>query len=121
MWLFGRVESSSVHLRTPLRLGGCLELQRARVRWFLSVDANDLPESCRSKGKFAFRSLTIDGEEFDFSDGFTDLHTRVYQDILKGGGFGVEDARPSIELVHRIRQSDVTSPSAEQAHPFLTQ
>lgn len=119
MWLFGNSERSVVHLRTPERVAGRLELGGATVRWFLSVDANDLPEDCRKRGKFAHRSLTMDGEEFEFSEGFTDLHTLVYKDILAGGGFGIEDARPSIALVHDIRQAEVRSASEGEVHPLL--
>nr|MCU0982435.1 Gfo/Idh/MocA family oxidoreductase [Pirellulaceae bacterium] len=85
-WLFGEPEHWEVHLRTPRKMAGLLELERARVRWFLSVDEDDLPESTRAAGKFAYRSMTLDGQEIEFSDGFTDLHTRVYREILAGRG-----------------------------------
>ena len=77
----------------------------------------DLPEQVRAAGKFAHRSMTLDGQEIEFSDGFTDLHTRVYREILAGRGFGIEDARPAIELVHRINASDVQSTGLR--HPML--
>ncbi len=118
LWLFGPVKRSSVHLRDQERAAGFLELERARVRWFLSVAGRDLPEQARQEGKPAFRSIEIDGQELEFSNVFTSLHTRVYKDILAGGGFGLEDARPSIELVHRIRQSQ-PEPMAGQLHPLL--
>ncbi len=105
IWLFGDVERSIVHLRTQERAAGLLELNGARVRWFLSTSGRDLPEAAVKEGKPAYRSIAIDGEEIEFSNVFTSLHTRVYEDILAGGGFGVEDARPSIELVYRIRNS----------------
>ena len=117
-WLFGPVESSRVHLREPDRLGGVLELERARVRWFLSINADDLPDESRKQGHPAYRALTIDGEAVDFSSGFTDLHTRVYEDILAGRGYGIADARPSIQTVYDIRQADLSRPG-ENGHPML--
>ncbi len=105
IWLFGPVQINEVHLSEQEKVGGYLELERARVTWFLSIDKNDLPESARGKAVPTHRSVTIDGEEVEFSGGFTDLHTVVYDDILKGGGFGLEDARPSIELAHQIRNA----------------
>lgn len=118
MWLFGGVERSMVHVMSQERAAGLLELERARIRWCLSVSGRDLPESCKAEGKPAFRSITIDGEEFEFSNVFTSLHTKVYEDILAGKGYGIEDARPSIELVHRIRR---TTPDVGLGlrHPML--
>ena len=107
LWLFGEAGRLEVHLHEPRRMSGFVELERARVRWFLSVDESDLPEGVRAAGKFAHRSMTLDGEEIEFSDGFTDLHTRVYREILAGRGFGIDDARPAIELVHRINAVEV--------------
>lgn len=118
LWLFGEAEHWQVHLRTPRKMAGTLELQRARVRWFLSVDAEDLPDCVREAGKFAYRSMTLDGREIEFSDGFTDLHTRVYREILAGRGAGINDARPAIELVHALNNCD-TAPSYGRCHPFL--
>lgn len=118
LWLFGPVQRSLVHQSTPSRAAGCLELQRARVRWLLSIDANDLPAEVRKKGGHAHRAITVDGEELDLSPGFTDLHTEVYRDILAGGGFGIEDARPAIELVHLVRYSR-EAPTNGLAHPLL--
>lgn len=118
LWLFGGVERSLVHVRQADRVAGSLELERARVRWFLSCNAKDVPEDQRADGKRAFRSITIDGEELEFSNVFEDLHTLVYQDILGGGGFGVADARPSIELVYRIRRSEPEGLRGE-VHPLL--
>lgn len=118
LWLFGEPEYWQVHLRTPRKMAGMLELERARVRWFLSVDAEDLPDSVRQAGKFAYRSMTLDGQEIEFSDGFTDLHTRVYREILAGRGAGISDARPAIELVFALNNCD-TVPSADCRHPFL--
>jgi UDP-N-acetyl-2-amino-2-deoxyglucuronate dehydrogenase len=89
------------------------------VRWFLSVDVNDLPDSVKESGKTTYRSITVDGEEIEFSGGFTDLHTRVYEETLVGNGFGIQDARPSIELTYRIRTSEI-SPLDSLAHPKLS-
>jgi len=105
IWLFGEVRQSEVHVSEYDKVGGYLELERARVNWFLSIDKNDLPDVARERAVPTYRSITIDGEEVEFSGGFTDLHTIVYDDILKGGGFGLEHARPSIELVHQIRNA----------------
>ena len=118
LWLFGPTERSSVHQATPSRVAGYLELERARARWFLSVDVNDLPADVRNKGGYAYRSITIDDQELDLSGGFTDLHTAVYRDILAGGGFGIEDSRPAIDLVHRVRYSR-EMPGNGFVHPLL--
>ncbi|MBL4687848.1 MAG: Gfo/Idh/MocA family oxidoreductase [Nannocystaceae bacterium] len=118
MWMFGPPQKTVVHLRDQRRMSGVIELERATVRWFLSVDGDDLPEGYLAEGKHAYRSMNIAGEEVEFSRGFADLHTRVYEDILAGGGFGIEDARPSIELVSKIRTADVSS-AAGQRHPVL--
>lgn len=117
-WLFGEPEHWEMHLRTPRKMSGLLELKRARVRWFLSVDEDDLPESVRHAGKFAYRSMTLDGQEIEFSDGFTDLHTRVYREILAGRGAGIDDARPAIELVFALNNCDTVA-HPECYHPFL--
>ncbi len=118
LWLFGPLEQSEVHHASPTRIGGHLELEQASVEWFLSVDRSDLPDTVRSQGKPTFRSITVDGQELEFSENFTDLHTRVYEEILVGRGFGIDDARPSIELAHAIRHDrEVGVPG--DAHPFL--
>ena len=119
VWLFGTPVRGEVHLRTPERVAGLLELERARVRWFLSIDRGDLPVAALESGKHAYRSLTLDGAEFEFSEGFADLHTLAYHDVLAGGGFGIADARPSIELVQGLRVADVTTPGPAEAHPLL--
>jgi len=118
LWLFGAAERSVVHLATPSRVAGYLELERARARWFLSIDADDLPADVRAKGGHAYRSLTIDGQELDLSAGFSDLHTEVYRDILAGGGFGITDARPAIDLVYNVRNSRAVSGNGF-AHPLV--
>ena len=119
VWIFGAVEASAVHLADPSRMSGTLDLEHARVRWFLSVDRGDLPAEALAAGKTAWRALSLDGEEVEFSEGFTDLHTRVYEEILAGRGLGIADARPGIDAVHRIRTSPVVTPAAGSAHPLL--
>ena len=103
IWIFGDVQSSEVTQHTDSTACGKLSLEKANVDWFLSIDASTLPEEAKSLGKRTFRSLTIDGEEFEFSEGFTELHTRSYEEILKGNGFSVSETRKSIQLVHEIR------------------
>ena len=104
MWIFGELKHYEVHYSEPLKkMAGYVELEKAEVRWFLSVDSRDLPEVAVDEGKRTYRSITIDSNEVEFSGGFTDLHTVVYQEILDGKGFDMEDARPSIELVYRLR------------------
>jgi len=120
MWLFGSVRNQEVYVNTNERAGGFIELEHADVEWFLSINLNDVPENGGLKPR-TFRSILIDGAETEFSSGFTDLHTRVYEDILAGGGFGIEDSRPSIELVHAIRNGkvkNVTSGNGE-IHPLI--
>ena len=95
-----------------------MELERAKVKWFLSVDSSDLPYQANPGVSSTYRSITIDGEEIEFTDGFTDLHTRVYEEILAGRGFGIDDARPSINLVYRIRTAPLSS-FDDMVHPFL--
>jgi len=106
------VRASRVHLREPQRYGGVLELSRARVRWFLSIDRSDVPAGAAGP----YRSIAIDGHEVDFAEGFTDLHTKVYAETLAGRGFTIADARPSIELVHDIRTATPVAADAD-AHP----
>lgn len=120
MWIFGSVQHHEVHLSTPTHMSGFLELENADVRWFLSVDRNDLPEQAKAAGKTTFRSMNMDGEEFEFSDGFTDLHTLVYKDILSGRGFGLDAARPAINLVYELRNAKTTLTSSGSSHQFLT-
>jgi UDP-N-acetyl-2-amino-2-deoxyglucuronate dehydrogenase len=110
MWLFGSPIASEVHVSEPTRLAGQIELERATVRWFLSTDAKDLPFVAKPGGRTTLRSIVVDGNEVEFTDGFTDLHTRVYEEILAGRCFGIADARPSVELAYQIRHAQVTSP-----------
>jgi UDP-N-acetyl-2-amino-2-deoxyglucuronate dehydrogenase len=118
IWLFGSVQAVAVHLRETRRMGGVLELEGARVRWFLSVCEEDLPASVREAGGYAHRSMTLNGEEMDFSANFAELHTRVYEDILAGKGWGIADARPSIQAVYDIRHAELQAPGAD-AHPAM--
>ena len=103
MWIFGDVEESTVTKHSNDIASGILELEHASVNWRLSIDANQLPEKVKAAGKRTFRSLTIDGESFEFSDGFTELHTKSYEQILAGNGFPISETRKAIELVHNIR------------------
>jgi UDP-N-acetyl-2-amino-2-deoxyglucuronate dehydrogenase len=120
IWLFGPLEHAELHLRQPRRLAGALELERARVRWFMSTDSSDLPFTPEPGKRTTHRSIAIDGTEVEFSDGFTNLHTRVYEQVLAGGGFGIADARPSIELAYRIRKAEPIHPSMGR-HAALAQ
>jgi UDP-N-acetyl-2-amino-2-deoxyglucuronate dehydrogenase len=117
-FVYGRVQENIVHLNTPTKAAGYLEYERARVRWFLSVDVADVPEVERAKGKRTYRAVTADGENLEFSDGFTELHTKIYEDILSGGGFGVEENRVAIETVATIRNAP-TVPVGPLTHPFV--
>src|SRR5215208_4691188 len=118
LWLFGPTANLRVYHSDNSRMSGFIELEYARVRWFLSVDSRDLPPQARAAGKTTYRSITVDGKEVEFSEGFTDLHTRVYEEALAGQGFGISDARPSIELTYAIRMAPI-SPKDECAHPLL--
>lgn len=105
LWVFGPMKKSEVKTLNSDSASGFLELERARVNWSLSINYDHIPENIKSKGKRTYRTLTMDGEEIEFSDGFTELHTKSYEAILKGEGFGLEDAKASIELVQSIRNS----------------
>jgi len=117
-WVFGAVQENIVHLREKHKASGYLEFENARVRWFLSIDENDLPQPVKEKGQRTYRSITIDHQELEFSAGFTELHTKSYQEILKANGFGLSDVRKSIEIVHDIRNASIVK-NGEQ-HPFLS-
>jgi UDP-N-acetyl-2-amino-2-deoxyglucuronate dehydrogenase len=106
-WVFGDVQQSVVQLHEKDCAAGYMELEKARVRWFLSINYDYIPEQVRAQGKRTYRSITMDGQEIEFSEGFTDLHTVSYQAVLNGEGFGLEEARNSIELVHGIRNAEV--------------
>ncbi|MFH1297714.1 MAG: Gfo/Idh/MocA family oxidoreductase [Bacteroidota bacterium] len=119
-WIFGEMKENKVHLLTESRAAGLLELQRARVRWFLSLNYEDVPGAHKTNGKSTYRSLSIDGEEIEFSEGFTDLHTISYKQILAGKGYGLHDARSSINIVYDIRNSKQTGLKGNY-HPLLKQ
>jgi len=118
LWLFGPAADVCLYHSDMFRMSGYIELERARVSWFLSVNPDDLRAANAPAGKNTYRSITVDGKEVEFSEGFTDLHTRVYEETLAGRGFGIDDSRPSIQLTHRIRTSPITTPGVG-AHPVL--
>jgi UDP-N-acetyl-2-amino-2-deoxyglucuronate dehydrogenase len=118
MWLFGEAGGVRVYQADRQRMSGYIDLEYARVRWFLSVDKDDLPYPAEPGGKTTYRSISVDGQEIEFSGGFTDLHTRVYERTLAGQGFRIAEARPSIELTYRIRTAPLM-PADEMAHPML--
>lgn len=105
LWVFGNMKNSSVSAYEADHAAGCLELERACINWSLSINEDHLPAEVKAKGKRTFRSLKMDGMEIEFSDGFTELHTNSYKEILAGRGFGLVEAKPSIELAYQLRQS----------------
>lgn len=119
-WIFGPVRENVVHVHTHDRAAGFLNLQKARVRWFLSINYDTLPTNVKSAGKRTYRSLTINNEEIEFSDGFTELHTYSYQQVLEGKGFGLSEARSSIVLAHEIRHAAPVGLKGDY-HPFAAQ
>jgi len=116
-YLFGELKENIVHYSDKMKTTGFLEYEKARVRWFLSLDINDVPQKFREKGQRTFRSITIDGEEIEFSGGFTDLHSVSYQKILEGKGYRIEEARKSINTVYHIRNSKPVGLLGDY-HPF---
>lgn len=118
MWMFGSVQKNHLFLREPNKSAGFMELQNANVKWYLSIDGKDLPKEAVEKNKQTHRSITIDGKELEFTEGFTDLHTRIYEEIINGNGFGIETARPSIETAYEIRHLPVTN-FKDLFHPIL--
>lgn len=116
-WVFGDIKKNIVHIHTHDRAAGYFEFERARVRWFLSINADTLPDEVKAKGMTTYRSITIEGEEIEFSGGFTDLHTLSYQDVLDGGGFDVKEARTAIQIVHDIRHAEPLGLVGDY-HPF---
>lgn len=117
VWLYGPMRRLETHLREPRKAAGFLELEQADVRWFLSIDPADLPPAAADTR--TFRSIQIDGIELDLSRGLDDLHTRLYQETLEGRGCGIAEARPSIELMYRIRKSEISAPGSAGAHPMV--
>lgn len=119
-WIFGDVKQDVVHIYQQDKAAGFLDLEKARVRWFLSVDSRDLPDDIKQEDKTTFRSITVDGDQIEFSGGFTDLHTMTYQKILEGKGFGLEDSRRSIETVYAIRNATPVGLKGDY-HPLCNQ
>ena len=117
-FIFGKLQKNVLHYASNDKAAGYLEYEKARVPWFLSIDAGDLPESVKGKQP-TYRSITVDGNEIEFSGGFTDLHTVSYQEILAGRGYGIEDARHCVETVNTIRSAQTQAPDTGEAHPFL--
>lgn len=119
-FIFGNLQENRIHLSEQTKAAGYLEYERARVRWFLSIDSNDLPAEVQGK-RTTFRNIDISGEKLEFSEGFTDLHTISYQEIVEGSGYGIEDARHCIEAVNFIRDASIVSDSDGRMHPFVRQ
>ena len=117
-WVFGPVKDIQLHRMSPTKAAGILEFEHARVRWFLSIDRSDLPATAIHEGKTTFRNVTVNGENLEFSDGFVDLHTQSYLQIMNGNGYAVSEARQAIEIVETIRQM-APDISAEDRHPFI--
>lgn len=116
-FVFGALQDNAVHLAGDTRAAGYLEYECARVRWFLSIDINDVPAPAREQGQRTFRSITVNGQEIEFSGGFTDLHTRSYEEILAGRGFGLEENRVATDTVATIRSAKVKG--GTERHPYL--
>lgn len=116
-FVYGALEENVVHLNTPTKAAGYLEYEKARVRWFLSLDVDDVPAEDKARGKRTFRAVIANGESIEFSEGFTELHTKIYEDILAGGGFGVEENRVAIETVATIRDAPIAR-LGDLTHPF---
>jgi UDP-N-acetyl-2-amino-2-deoxyglucuronate dehydrogenase len=117
-WIFGDAKNNIVHLSESNKAAGYLELEKARVRWFLSLDSNDIPASLKEAGNRTFRSIIVDGEEIEFSEGFADLHTLSYKEILAGRGFGLKEARQSVETAYNIRNAKPVGLQGDY-HPIL--
>lgn len=117
-WIFGDVIHNSLHLLCEDKASGLLQLKNANVRWYLSIDKNDLPLEAVSNNMPTYRSITVDGDNFEFSGGFTDLHTSSYSKIVDGNGFGIDEARNSIEIAHLIRNQKIST-NITDSHPFL--
>ena len=117
-FIFGKLQKNVLHYANDYKAAGYLEYEKARVPWFLSIDANDLPDSVKGKQP-TYRSITCEGEAIEFSSGFTDLHTVSYQEIIAGRGYGIEDARHCVETVNYIRTAPEETPAPNEAHPLL--
>jgi len=120
LWLFGYVSHSELHVSEPRRMCGFLELKQANIRWCLSLEREDLPAEAVTNGMTTFRSIKVDGKELEFTGGFTDLHTRIYQEVIAGRGFGIKDAYASIQLVHTLRHAVPRFPfNKDRMHPII--
>ena len=119
IWIFGPVQHSEIHVMENRRASGFLELEKARVKWYLSLNRSDLPETAVQAGQSTFRMITINNLPLEFSSGFTDLHTLLYKKTFDGNGFTLEDARPSIELVQKMRYADRVQNDKNRAHPLV--
>ncbi|WP_439256805.1 Gfo/Idh/MocA family protein [Lonepinella sp. BR2271] len=117
-FIFGKLTHNEVHYRDEKTASGYLEYERARVRWFLSIDAENLPDNAIQGEKLTYRSILIENEELEFSGGFTDLHTQSYQNVLNGNGYGLEENRAAIETVEYIRDAEIVE-AGDHAHPLL--
>ena len=117
-WIFGNVKENIVHISVEEKAAGFLKLEKANVRWFLSVDYKNIPVDIKAKGQRIYRSITVDGKEIEFSGGFTDLHTLSYQEILKGNGFGIDAVRPTVQTVYEIRNAVPVGLKGDY-HPLL--
>ncbi|MBN1783215.1 Gfo/Idh/MocA family oxidoreductase [bacterium] len=119
IWIFGGIQHAELHINEHRKAAGFLELEKARIRWYLSLDRSDLPAAAKEAGKPTYRSIVIDGQELEFSEGFTDLHTVLYKEALAGRGFTLEDARPSVTLVQEMRFEKAVTDGAGNKHPLL--
>jgi UDP-N-acetyl-2-amino-2-deoxyglucuronate dehydrogenase len=117
-WIFGDVQENIVHITNADKAAGILKLKKADVRWFLSIDYNDIPETVKKNGKRTYRSITVDNKEIEFSDGFTDLHTVSYKEILNGNGFGLDAVKNAVQTVYEIRNATPIGLKGDY-HPFL--
>ncbi|MEN8764892.1 MAG: Gfo/Idh/MocA family protein [Wenyingzhuangia sp.] len=118
-WVFGDLKENLVYEHTHDRASGYLVFEKARVKWFLSINYDLIPEEIKRKGQRTYRSITVDGDEIEFSGGFTELHTESYKSILSGKGFGLQDAKKSIEIVHQIRNSENSIPNKDSVHDLF--
>lgn len=118
-FVFGPIENAELHKTSASKMAGFIELEKARVKWFLSIDAADLPDAAARAGKTTYRSILIDQTELEFSSGFADLHTESYREVLAGNGYGIEDTRSAVEVVSRLRDMPVTADD-RNFHPLLT-
>jgi UDP-N-acetyl-2-amino-2-deoxyglucuronate dehydrogenase len=117
-WVFGDLKENIVHSHDTEKAAGYLGFEKARVKWFLSIDHNHIPNDLKEKGQRTYRSINVEGDELEFSEGFTDLHTQAYQQIIEGKGYGLEEARTAIEIVHKIREQKPIGLVGD-FHPYL--